>query len=173
MEQTTRELDGYYEFTENRSAEVNGLITNLYRLPSGIKQIAIMFYSQMAPFPSYGTLLQAETFPQIWMSISVIVYELFWFFIFYTLFVSLCTKRSYKYFSQGELTLLIIAFIFIIANTAHTDIRRMMAAYPVIYLLYLKLRNGHISKYWFASTTRKLAFLYIILTVTYSVLKFA
>jgi hypothetical protein len=173
MEQTTEELDHYYEFTATASAEKDGLISKLYTLPPGLKQVSIMFYTQMAPFPSYGQLLRAETFPQIWMSLSVMVYELFWFFIFYTLFVSLCTKRSFKYFNQGELTLLLIAFVFILANTAHPDLRRMMACYPITYLLYLKLKNYHLSKNWFRGTTMRLALVYVLLAVTYSVIKFA
>lgn len=173
MEQTSEKLDNTFAMTENAVNDNGGLIANLFKLPFGIKQVAIALYTQMAPFPSYGPLMQAETFPQIWMSLSVMVYELFWFFIFYTMFISIFTKRSFQYLDQWERTSLLIAFLLILSTTAHPDLRRMMACYPIIYLIYLKLKNYHISRSWFSGTTRKLALVYIILAFTYSVLKFA
>ena len=169
--QAMAEIEHYNEFTSDKTTASGGLISNLYKLPVGIQQVAIMFYSQMAPFPPYGLLTEATTFSQFWMSLSVIIYELFWFFVFYTLLSSIVFQKTYLRFTYKEILLLFIAVAFILANTAHPDLRRMMPVYPIIYLLYVKVKECCVSGVWVKRVRQNLAIAYIGLLIVYFVVK--
>lgn len=138
-EQTQAEMEGYEEFTMGRNE--NGLFNKLANLPPGIKQVALTLFSQIAPFPPHGLLFKSGNFSQAYMGVDHIVYECFWFFVFFT-FAYLCiVNNRYKLLHREEIILLIIALLYIVVNTAHPDIRRMMPVYPIIYLLYLNTVN--------------------------------
>ena len=138
-EQTQAEIEGYEEFTMERN--VNGLINKLANLPPGIKQVTLTLFSQIAPFPPHSLLVKSKDFSQAYIGVDHMVYELFWFFVFFTLAYLCIVNSRYKLFHKEELILLIISLLYIIVNTAHPDIRRMMPVYPIIYLLYLNIVN--------------------------------
>lgn len=169
--QAIEEIEGYNEFTSDKTTASGGLISNLYKLPMGVQQIAIMFYSQMAPFPSYGLLTVASTFSHFWMVLCVMIYELFWFFVFYTLMASFLFKKTYLNLTYKESFLFLIAIIFILANTAHPDLRRMMPVYPIIYLLYVKVKEYCVSGMWVKRIRQNLTITYIGLLVVYFMIK--
>lgn len=136
-EQTQAELEEYDEFSANRNE--NGLFNKLSKLPPGVKQVALTLFSQISPFPPQSLLMSSSTFSQVYMGIDYIVYEIFWFFVFFMLAYLCIIKGKYKLLSREELMLLMIALLYIIVNTAHPDIRRMLPVYPIIYLLNLNI----------------------------------
>lgn len=124
-----------------RENESGGLINNLLKLPTGLRELAILFFSQMAPFPPHGTFMRATNPLQVLMGIDVIVYEVYWFFISYTVYYLMIFKNGYRILSDKEKYLFLLAISFFIALTTHPDIRRMMPMYPVIYLIYLNFKE--------------------------------
>lgn len=171
IEQTFEEMNLYSEMTNDQAIARDGLFTMFYKLPNGIRQIAILFYSQMAPFPSFTVLLSVKTLPNLVMAITVIIYQLWWYFVFYTLIYYMITCGLLRNFSTKEKLLFIMAIIFIIANTSHPDIRRMMPVYPITYILYLKVKDSLASHFWIRSTRVVLSFCYVGLLLVYFIMK--
>lgn len=161
-EQTQAELEEYDEFSANRN--VNGLFNKLSKLPPGAKQLALTLFSQLTPFPPHSILMSATTFSQFYMGLDCIVYEFFWFFVFYMLAYLCIVKGKHKTLSREELILLMIALLYIVANTAHPDIRRMMPVYPIIFLINLKVLDS-CSEYEVVNAKRILRILYAALFI--------
>lgn len=136
-EQTQAEIELYDEFSAGRNE--NGLFTKLSNLPPGAKQLALTLFSQISPFPPHSLLKASETFSQTFMALDHIVYEFFWFFVFFMLAYLCIVNGRYKSLTREELILVMIALLYIVVNTAHPDIRRMMPVYPIIYLVNLNV----------------------------------
>lgn len=161
-EQTQAELEQYDEFSANRNE--NGLFNRLSKLPLGAKQLAITLFSQISPFPPHSLLKSSSTFSQFYMGLDHIVYEIFWFFVVFMLAYLCIIKGKYKLLSREELILLMIALLYIVVNTAHPDIRRMMPVYPIIYLINLNVID-RCNNYEVVSARNKLRFLYAALFI--------
>lgn len=159
-EQAQAEIELYDEFSAGRNE--NGLFTKLSNLPPGAKQIALTLFSQISPFPPHGLLKSAETVSQTFMGLDHIVYEFFWFFIFYMLAYLCIVSRKYKSLTRSELILVLIALLYIVINTVHPDIRRMMPVYPIIYLVNLNVMD-RCSKSEVATARNRLRLLYVTL----------
>lgn len=158
------------EQTREMEEEVGGLYTFFYKFPPGIRQFFLFFYTQIVPFPPLNALGQTTTPLQYVVAIDVVVYEIYWFFISFTLFLGLFFKRAYEYCSGREIVLLIISFVYIILLTSHPDIRRMMPVYPMMYLIYLKIIN-HEGLRWTNKTHGQLILCYLGMLVFYFAIK--
>lgn len=126
VEQSLNEINIYNSFTLENEIEKGGLFALFYNLPPGLKEFSVLLYSQMSPFPSYLGLSGIHDFSSLIMAVSIIVYELWWFFIFYSILFSLLFYNSFSFLTRVEKYLVIMAVVFLIANTAHPDIRRML-----------------------------------------------
>ena len=143
VEQTFNELDKYQTFSQTRSEQGGGFLARLQKLPIGIRQVVLTFLSQVWPLPPYSFFVYAKSFSNVYMAAMVLVYSVWWYFIFYTLAYILFIEKKIRSLSQNQLVFLGLAILFIMANTAHLDIRRMMPVYPIIYLFYLKLTSNY------------------------------
>jgi len=140
LDLSINELNIYDQYSTTRSQDLGGLSSYLINLPNGIKQIVLTLYSQFHPFPPYAPLKDASTFSQLYMSSVVFLYSIFWAFIFFPLLVLLFSKHCFLKMSLLDKLLLIISIMFITINTIQIDIRRMMPVYPILYMIYLKVR---------------------------------
>ena len=170
-EQSVAEIDQYTEMTQTAEEASGGLISALYRLPPGISHVAIMFYSQMAPFPPVGPLLRVNSLPSLVIALDVFIFEVFWLFVFYILLWSFISLKTYKKLETNELFLFGLAIVFILANTAHPDIRRMMPVYPITYLLYCKCKLFYVPTKWLRDTKSFMALAYFGLLIVYIFIK--
>ena len=169
-EDSIAEIEERQEHNMEREAVTGGLYNFFFQLPVGIRQITIMLFSQIAPFPPYGTLTRSENLVHFLMGLDVIIYELFWYMVSYTLMLSLLIKKVYRYFTRSENYLLLLSFIFILALTAHPDIRRMMPVYPIIYILYLKSKHI-LQERWITNVQKNMLMIYAILFFGYLLIK--
>lgn len=169
VEQSVEEIKLANEETLDRGG---GLVMKLLTLPPVIKQIVMLFFTQIAPFPPTSSLMEASSVSQLYMSILVIIYEIWWFLIAYTMFYVLLGKRYITKIEFNDAILLLIAVTLIIATSSHPDIRRMMPVYPIIYYEYLKLKSTTFSPAWYRKTRKNLAIIYVGLLLVYTVLKF-
>lgn len=161
-EQTQEEIEEYQNFTLGRNE--NGLFNKLAKLPPGIKEVALTLFSQISPFPPHNLLIKSENFSQVYMGVDHFVFEFFWFFVFFMLAYLCIINGRFRLLGREEIILLIIAMLYIVVNTAHPDIRRMMPVYPIIYLLYLKIINK-CSQREVYNAKNKLRILYVFLFV--------
>lgn len=173
VEQSQNELLVYQELDSERGAEIGGgLSYKLLSLPTGIKEIALFFYSQMFPFPFYSGLTTFGNIEQFYAGLMFSIYPLFWFLIFYQLLLYLIWFKEYKHLNNNLLILLFIAYAFIILNTAHIDPRRIMPMYPLLYLIFLYVRENFVSRKKAYQARRLLLSSYFILIVAYLFVKF-
>lgn len=169
-EQTINDISLANEHSLEAEMASGGIITKLYRLPFGISQIMVGLYSQIAPFPPNGTLLRSENIVQIVIGLMVIVYEFFWYLVSYGLIITIVFKKATSFMSIKDVVLLSATVVFILANAAHPDIRRMMPMYPVIYICYLKAKTLYGPK-WFKPLRQKMIYAYLLLFVVYLIIK--
>ncbi len=170
VDQSLAEINVYSVFTLENEMEKGGLFVLFYDLPSGLKEISVLLYSQMSPFPSYLGISSIRDFSSFAMVVSIIVYELWWFFVFYTILYSFIMYKSYNFLTRVEKLLVFMAIVFIIANTAHPDIRRMLPVYPILYIYYIKVR-AKISLKTYHKMIRHLAIFYCLLLLVYLLVK--
>ena len=169
VEQTVEEINTMNEGTIDRGG---GMVMRLMSLPPVIKQIAMLFFTQIAPFPPTGPLFEASNISELYMSILVITYEFWWFLIAYTMFYVMLGKGYIMKIDFNDVLLLLISVALIIAASSHPDVRRMMPVYPIIYYEYLKFRSNSFNTKWFKTTRKNLSLIYVVLLMVYLVLKF-
>ncbi len=172
MNQTEAELEIYDNMSQSNAEKGQGLVLKILKLPSGIKQVVLFFYTQIAPMPPFGYLEKIENIQRFFMAITVPVYEFFWYLVSYTMFCCiLCTKKLLNRFSAVEKLLFVLSVIFIIAGSSHPDIRRMMPMYPVFYVIYIKFKEYIVPKTKFSTIQTSLIVSYICLLGIYYGLK--
>ena len=153
IDQSTEELASYEDLSKDR--EVSGGLSNSFSgLPVGVKQIVLLFFSEILPFPPYGVMLEASTLPQFFMGILCAIMSVWWFLVFYSLMALLFLRGGMRKLPLELLLFVGISVVFIMLNTAHVDIRRLLPVYPLLYAAYLYLKerekpkvNGAIRKY--------------------------
>ena len=167
-EQTMDEMEMYSEFSVVQSD--GGLTAKLSSLPFGIKQIALLLFSPIRPFPPFSAYYDADTFSRIFISTIYLINGLFWYFIFYNVAIGLFISRYWKRVSASKKVIFIASLIFLLANMAHPDIRRSMPVFPFLYLLYVNMNTD--SGFYFPKKTinRCLAGGYLVLLLAYSIL---
>ncbi|KUK56776.1 MAG: NADH dehydrogenase subunit 2, partial [Bacteroidetes bacterium 38_7] len=170
IEQSLEEISYYQEFSNERVNVSGGLSKYLINLPIGIKQIVLTLYSQFHPFPPFSPLLSASTFSQFYMSILVFIYSVWWAFIFFPLLIYLFFKGALKKIKLEFRLLFIIALIFIMVNTAHIDVRRMMPVYPILYLIYLIIKKYIITQSYYKNVNYLIAFVFLFAISFYLIL---
>lgn len=142
--QTSEELEHYQEFDAEGAA--GGLSGRILALPPVIKQVAMFFYSQMMPFPSYGSMMRAQNITQFYEGLIYFIFPIWWYVVFFSFFVLYALKEGYKKIPFEVNIFILLAFVYILMNTAHIDIRRMMHIYPLFYTVSLLFRKEYFNK---------------------------
>lgn len=137
VEQTTAELQDYESLSAERSG--GGMISKLQSLPSGISHISIVLFSMIRPLPPFSVYDEVVTFSQFVMSTMCLIAGMFWFVVFYSFCFILFVKRRLFNFPFETVVLLGICLVFLLANAAHPDIRRMLPVFPVVFVEYVKV----------------------------------
>lgn len=97
---------------------------------------------------------------------------IFWYFISYGYLFMLFLMRGWRRLSVEDYLLIGIVSIYIILNLAQTDVRRLMAVYPLIYYMYFKLKNDiSFNKGNISQMNVILLGVYLFLTLTYIIIK--
>lgn len=133
MEQTTEELEVYEGLSQARSA--GGIASRLMKLPPGISHLCIVFYTMIRPLPPFSPFVGVESFSNFSIATLSFISGFFWFVCFYTYTFLAIFNHQLKKLDSNKLLLLGIVFLFLLANTAHPDVRRMLPVFPIIYLL--------------------------------------
>lgn len=136
----------YNEYTKGH-ANAAGLAMKLLSLPSPIKEVACTLFSQIFPIPPWASLIEGiKSFPDFVFSALSMIKTICWFYIVFStikwLYVSYNNIKSYN------LGLLLIATILLIVvcSTEYYESRRMMCMYPILYLIFILLRERSTKK---------------------------
>ena len=171
IEQTQEQLEYYQEYDANSAASSGGLSNYLLALPTGVKEIALFFYSQFMPFPFYAHLATATNITEFYQGFTTIIYPIWWFYIFYMFFVLYIFKGKYKQLPLSMNMFILLSFAYIFANTAQIDVRRMMHIYPFLFIISLYCQNFLSSRKEVRKTRKLLLGGYAFLLVVYLVIK--
>lgn len=139
FEQTGAELNEYYELSNENSD--NGMVSRLMGLPPGISQISLMFFAMIRPFPPFSVLSVADNLSNFVMASVFTLNGVFWFAVFYCIAYGFVCKGWWKKIGFEEKILILVVAVFLIANTAHADVRRMMPVFPILFIYFIKMNT--------------------------------
>ena len=165
-------MEGY----EVRSYLADGLKENsfgavIYRFPSPVKEVFLVINSQIQPFPSWHLLEDSKNIYSAIVSLIEIVRGVFWFVIVCSIFVWLFAYKAMKKVPLNFKYLMFIVLVFLFANTSNMTERRLICVYPIIFLLYVWLKEKVIHYKAYFTTKKNVVYLYISLCLIYVVAK--
>lgn len=162
-------LTRYSTFTSNAVEDQSGLGGALYKLPFGIKQLAVSIFSQVSPFPPWGAIQEESSFLIKMSSLMIGVSGSFW---SYVIFISV-TFFIHDYKKTPKILLYSILFfcLFILANSANPGIRRIMAVYPIAYT-YFSYAAVNMTRATLFRRTMLFISLYLALIFVYIIAKY-
>ena len=161
---------GYSSYTDETLGD--GLGAMMFKLPMGIRHIAIVVFSQIRPFPAWGNLLIAKTVYEYVISFVELLGAVFWSYIFFFISFSFTSKVVRKKLSQENIVILIIALIFILGNSSEMNIRRILCIYPLIFIIYINVRQMLPKRKRISYSNSSIA-LYSVLSVIYFFIKYS
>ncbi len=172
MDMLLLSLNSYTELTNDAvQNNENSLGKNLYILPPFIKQVAIVFVSQIQPFPSWLNISFTNNIYQNFHGFLQIVYSFFWFIVFFSLIKWLILERKIFLLKKELKVLLVICLIFLLANTANMTLRRLIGFYPFIFLLYVYIKENFVTYKNFQKTIIFAFCFYFFLILMYLLIK--
>lgn len=143
----------------------------IYKFPSPIKEVLLVINSQIRPFPSWHLLVESKNIYSAIVSLVDIVRGIFWFVIVSSIFVWLFAYKAMKKIPLNFKYLMLIVLVFLFANTSNMTERRLICVYPMIFLLYVWLKENVISYKAYFTTKKHTVYLYISLCLIYIVTK--
>ena len=132
--------DNLSEFT-SESLNNSGLGSQLYKLPTGIKELALIVNSQISQFPPWFNVSDAKTIIQMLIGIAMLVNSVFWSYIFVFTIFSMTQKKVRRKITNETLIWLSVIFVFFLINSVNINVRRIFCVYPIIYLVFLEIRR--------------------------------
>lgn len=143
----------------------------IYKFPSPIKETLLVVNSQIQPFPSWHLLADSTNIYSAAVSLVEIVRGAFWFVIVSSIFVWLFAYKKLKKVPLNFKYLMLIVLVFLFANTSNMTERRLICVYPMIFLLYVWLKEKVIQYKAYFTTKKHVVCLYISLCLIYVVAK--
>ncbi|WP_193039079.1 hypothetical protein [Pseudoalteromonas nigrifaciens] len=131
----TDTLARYDSYTSEALESQSGLSGALYKLPFGIKHFSISVTSQIQPFPFWAGVEKGAPFT---LNLSELLFGVSAVFWFYVMFINaLFFKEHYRKIPKLLLYLLAFFCLFILANSSNLTTRRIIAVYPIAYVLFV------------------------------------
>lgn len=169
--QSQEEMVYYQEYNQDRGTS-SSLSNNLERLPAGFREISLIIFSQMMPFPFYDAFLEAESVDHFYISAIRGIFAIYWYFVSFGLFYLLFMGGIIKKLSVfDEWILLALCLVYILLNIVQIDVRRLMAVYPIMLFLYVKIKNMYVNRGSVEKMNRILGSTYVLLLFIYLIIK--
>lgn len=158
----------YNEFSNKRIDNLgsDSLITKLDKLPTGIKEISMIGFKLMYPFP-FWDFFNFKIGDIIFINISLA--GIFSYYINGFIIITIIFFRKHFKIKKSLIYLIIIAYSLILLNLSNLDTRRIFYVYPILFIFFLVL-SSQIKKKKYINTF--LIALYSILTIIYVLLKY-
>lgn len=172
MEMLLLSFDSYSDLTDNAVKEnENSIAQNFYSLPPVVKQLVIIFVSQIQPFPSWLGISSTNNIYQNFHGFLQIIYSLFWFIIFLSIMKWMFIDKKIFSLKKEFKILLVICLIFLLVNTVNISLRRLIGFYPFIFLIYIYLKENFIDYKNFQKTILFSLCIYIFMIFLYFFIK--
>lgn len=134
-------MDDYEELTSDSAFRKSGLSVYIFTLPPFIKNLVLFFYTPIIPFPPTFAVSQTVNMFGAIVESHTIIYEIFWFIVFYLILKWLIFDKKIKQLPSEIIWLFALSIIFLILNLSNPSHRRSMAVYPIIYLAYCFIKD--------------------------------
>jgi len=169
----TLDVLNYYEEYTTEALTDNSIGAKLYGLPPVVKQVVLVLNSQLTPLPPWVDLNFGNNIFIILAALVLLGVSVYWSYVFLFIVFSLVLNfKAFKKFSTSFIVLIAISVLFLFFNTTNMNVRRVMAVYPVFFIIYALLRENS-NDYNKNKTIHIYATLaYILLLLAYIVMKF-
>jgi|GEM_PF-944745 len=166
-------IERYSALTLEVSGEKeDSLGSTIYNLPPGIQQVVAIANSQIQPFPPWNIIDTHSNIFIILEGIFQTARSLFWFVVIISIVKWLVLDKKTSSIKGIDLKFLsILCLVFFLASTANITLRRIMAFYPYIFLIYTIIRTTSVSPNQAKKLSLFSIFLYFILILLYYIFK--
>lgn len=125
----------------------------------------------ISSFPPWAILTESSSFSTFIIGVIKFIVSVYWSLVFFFIAYSMFFKKTRMLFNKDLIIYLTIVFLFFLLNTPNMNDRRLIALYPLIYVVYAYLKNSlsniNIKKLSIYSVST-----YTILILIYSTWKF-
>ncbi|MDB4770102.1 hypothetical protein OAF97_01395 [Akkermansiaceae bacterium] len=150
----------------DRINDESGLVTTLYKLPRGLREISIITFNLISPFP-FWSFFKGKVGDILFINNSLA--GIFSFYMNGFIVLSVIFFRKNLVIRKGLIYLTAIAYLLIVLNLASLDTRRIFYMYPVLFILFLNMFNQIKRR---KVINKALTYLYISLIMIYLILKY-
>lgn len=166
-------MSRYVEYTyDSVMSKDDSLGALVYTFPSPIKEVLIVLLSQIQPFPSWVALNNSPNAYATIIASHDIIRTFFLYIVFYSMILWMPFNKIYKRVPAKLKYLLLITFVFLLLNSSNMHSRRIMCLFPIIFLVYVWIKENCISYSKYFRTNILLAFTYLSLIIVYLVVKY-
>ena len=165
------ETSEMYSGIVQNNAHLGGFGMKLLMLPTPMKEIVCSFYSQIFPIPPWYYIYECDStlFSYIIAFLRTIK-TIMWFYVIFIVIYSFVFYKVYSKVQDEYKYLLLVTLMLIVAcSTEFNEVRRFMCCYPIVYLLFIRLKNEYLSSIKFLKAARKGILLYLIILILYIV----
>tara|TARA_R110002096_G_scaffold37317_1_gene103646 strand:+ start:4563 stop:5939 length:1377 start_codon:yes stop_codon:yes gene_type:complete len=169
IEKSIKTVERYNKFT-NESLN-DGFGSKLYSLPPVIKEFALMVNSQITPLPPWVNLNLDYSWISLVMGLLTFIFAVFWSKVFLVTFFSFFNKSIRKKTPKIIYILLGIFFLFLLANVSNINVRRLIAVYPIFFLIYVYIKESNFQNYFYKKYNQHANLVYLTLIILYISIK--
>lgn len=162
--------DFYDSFGSDALAGVNsGFGRFVYALPSPIKEIAQVFFSQLM-FPPWDYISRSSNIYFAIVGFQALLISVVWFYYFVSVMLYVF-RNGFSAYPRKIVYGLGLFFLFLVLNTSNLETRRIVCVYPLLFLAFVYARDYLIPISRQTSFKRDYALLYACLCLFYMLLK--
>lgn len=135
---TSNRIERYQEFTQSAVDKSDGLSKYFYSLPPVLKETSIILIELIA-FPFISEFSSSMTAPQHVMAFYNSITNMGWFLIFFgfIFFIIPILKSTKNAQNKTLFFLILLFFLYMYMNTSNMTFRRLICAFPFIYIPFL------------------------------------
>lgn len=137
---SVQSFEMYENYTESKLNDGFGAL--LYKLPFGIKQIALILNSQLTPLPPWSFINFRHNIFIILSGLVMTIATIFWSILFISSLYSLVIKKAFKKYDYKFIFLLVLFLLFLLLNTSNINVRRLLPMYPILFFLFVSLKQA-------------------------------
>lgn len=133
--ETILKIENYQEYHQSGFDDASGFTNIISRLPKALQPFGIMAISQSYPFPpARAVYVKAIRGEQLFL-LPLILSQMFWIYVWSVLIYGVFYLKGLKLMPTNmKYGLLLAVTLILLISTSSYEYRRMMGAYPMIYL---------------------------------------
>lgn len=165
--ETMTDTNVYYEQLGEDSVRnlTTGLGRYVVRLPSPIKEAAQIVVSQMQ-FPAWYVIQKSNNIPAVLIGILYFIASIYWFKVFFISVISML-KGKIKKAPKNLILALLVFFVLLILNVSNLLQRRILCVFPLLFMLFVYIKEYRLSGKEYAKYSNYYALMYISLCTVY------